>query len=181
MTTAEYTALLTEGKPNAKGRTDEVALYILQNGQEELANLWPAVYDANFGIRARAAHVLEAVANQKLEWFLRYRAEILERVALPTLDPAYNFFIPSMLGLLHWADEDVAEVVERLECWLQNIDHQFVKVFCLQSLTDITRQQPWLKHETEELVRQHMAKGGKAINARGRMLLKTLAKIPTVN
>lgn len=81
------------------------------------------------------------------------------------------------MGLLDWPDEDVAMVVERLEYWLQHIDHQFVKVFCLQSLTDISVRHPWLRHEVEELLHQQMAKGGKAINARGRMLLKTLRKL----
>ncbi|WP_210464427.1 hypothetical protein [Rufibacter roseolus] len=177
MTTADFQEFLTEGKPNSKGRADEVAQIILQNGEETLAALWPCLYHSEYGVRARAAHVVEAVAKKQPGWFKPYQEEILERLALPDLDPAFNFFIPSLLGLLPWSDEAVPTVVDRLQYWLLHLDHQFVKVFCLQSLTDIARQQPWLRQEVEELVHHHMAKGGKAINARGRMLLKILAKL----
>ncbi|RNI22548.1 hypothetical protein [Rufibacter latericius] len=177
MTTAEFQALLTEGKPKSKGHADEAALFILENGEDLLAALWPCLFDLNPGVRSRAAHVVEAVAKKQPSWFKPYQNEILENLALPELDPAFYFFIPSLLGLLHWSDEEVPTVVDRLQYWLQYLDHQFVKVFCLQSLTDLARQQPWLKQEVEELMHHHMAKGGKAINARGRMLLKILAKL----
>ncbi|GAB2538534.1 hypothetical protein [Rufibacter soli] len=177
MNTQEIITLLQEGKPNRKGLADEVASHVLAQGEVALGNLWPALYHAQPGVRHRAAHAVEAVAKKQPRWLEPYQSEILAQIAHPELDPAFNFFIPSLLGLLTWPQEQMAAVVERLEYWLQHLDHQFVKVFCLQSLTDLAVQQPWLKHEVEELVHQHMAKGGKAINARGRMLLKTLSSL----
>lgn len=176
MTAADYLSALAEGKLRGKGRTDEVAQHVLQQGDEALQELWPGLYHEDAIIRARTAHVVEAVAKQQPQWFLPFREEVLQKLATQELDPAFNFHIPPLLGLLQWEEEDIPLVVERLEYWLQHMDHQFVKAFCLQSLTDISLRHPWLQHEVLELLHQHMAKGGKAINARGRMLLKVLDK-----
>ncbi|WP_225987771.1 hypothetical protein [Rufibacter sp. LB8] len=125
-----------------KGFADDVAAYILQQGPELLIALWPGLTHAPPLLRSRTAHVLETVAKQKPEWLQPFQPEILHQMAKPDLDKAFYFHIPPIMGLLKWPDEDVALVVERLEHWLQHIDHQFVKVFCLQSLTDISVRHP---------------------------------------
>ncbi|MBA9077061.1 hypothetical protein [Rufibacter quisquiliarum] len=176
MTTTELISALAEGKSAGKGRADEVAAYLLQQGQEALEQLWPGLYHTDAVLRARAAHVVEAVAKQQPLWLQPYRKEILHQLAQPNLDPAFNYCLPALLGQLSWEEEDLPLVIERLEFWLQHLHNQFVKAICLQSLTDLSMQQPWLQQEVLELIHQHMAKGGKAINARGRLLLKQLQK-----
>ncbi|WP_207431255.1 hypothetical protein [Sabulibacter ruber] len=176
MTSAELMVLLSEGKPKGKGFADDVAQHVLEQGEDALAELWPALYHSDKILRGRAAHAVESIAKKQPQWFTPYKEEILRELAKPELDPAFNFYIPPLLGLLSWTEEEVPPVIDLLQYWLQHLDHQFVKAFCLQSLTDIALQHTWLQNEVEELVHQHMAKGGKAINARGRMLLKLLQK-----
>ncbi|MDQ3292080.1 MAG: hypothetical protein M3Q05_12410 [Bacteroidota bacterium] len=97
--------------------------------------------------------------------------------ALPRVrQPIIRWHLALMLSYLPLSETDqLAEVVDYIQDWLRTDPNKFLKVHCLQALTNLAKKHDWLRQETILLVQEEMAKGSAAVNARGRMLLRQLA------
>lgn len=122
-----------------------------------------------------AADISEKISQRYPHLLLPYQDALL--AALPhTQKPIIRWHLALILSYLPFSDDDqLAEVIEYLQTWLRTDPNKFLKAHCLQALANLAKKHAWLRRETILIVQEEMAKGGAAVNARGRMLLRQLA------
>lgn len=128
--------------------------------------------DAN--LARQAAGITEKIARRYPHLLIPYQTELI--AALPRMQSAvlrWNLGLLLSYLPLH-EDDQLAEVLEYLQTWLQTDPNKFLKVHCLQALANFSRTHDWLRQETILLIKAEMAKGGAAANAKGRKLLQQL-------
>ncbi|QNF31862.1 hypothetical protein HUW51_03675 [Adhaeribacter swui] len=129
--------------------------------------------DTGTDLARRAAGIAEKVARWYPHLVIPYEAALL--AALPQMQPAVMCWqVGLLLSYLPLTDDTLATVLNYLETWLYTDPNKFMKVHCLQAMANLSRQHDWLRQETIDLIKTEMAKGGAAVNARGRHLLKQL-------
>ena len=124
-------------------------------------------------IARHAAGIAEKVARRHPHLVLPYQAVLI--AALPRMQTSVmRWHVGLLLSYLPLPDDSLAEVLDYLFDWLQNDPNKFMKVHCLQALANFSRKHDWLRQETIALIKNEMAKGGAAANAKGRKLLQQL-------
>lgn len=164
--------MLHEDPPPGLGKTDQV-VQLMEQDSTVFDEVFVVLLQESPTVKTRAANALEKVARLHPTWLQPHRQSLLAH--LPELSHPFSVKMAAagLLGHAAWSDEDVSTVITTLQQWLQDTN-TFVKVNCLQALTQIAQCRPWLAPEVIGLVENEMAKGKSAIQARGRRLLKQL-------
>ncbi|PSR56227.1 hypothetical protein AHMF7605_23340 [Adhaeribacter arboris] len=122
-----------------------------------------------------AADLSEKISQRHPHLLLPHQDTLI--TALPrTHKPIIRWHLALILSYLPLlSDDPLAEVIDYVQNWLRTDPNKFLKVHCLQALANLAKKHNWLRQETILLVQEEMAKGGAAINAKGRVLLLQLA------
>nr|WKN39861.1 hypothetical protein K4G66_14290 [Tunicatimonas sp. TK19036] len=169
---SNWMKLLSEGPPLKLGKTDQI-VYLMEQDPETFDKVFATLFQENLTIKIRAANAVEKVTRGRPEWLLPHQQTLLANLSELAQPFSVKMATAALLGHATWTDEDVLEVLAILRLWLLDTN-TFVKVNCLQALTQIAQRHPWLTSEVIGLIENEMAKGKASIKARGRKLLKQL-------
>lgn len=165
---------LQGGDMRSIGRVDEVVVEV-GNNAEGFAELIEGLFHEDALIRMRAADAVEKISRKYPELLPPHQEKILRHFAEHKLEDAVKMSMPLLFGYFSLEDEDLGLVVNTLQQWINSTKNKFVKVMCMQGLTDQALKHEWLKDEVIAIIHEQMAKGSASIKARGRILLKKLS------
>jgi hypothetical protein len=156
---------LAGGDRRSIGRSNEVVAEVLQN-PSLFGALFKGLYRDDPLIRIRAADAAEKITARQPEWLKQYKEELLRDIAVSDLQEV-RWHVAQMLPRL------TLTPAEHSKGYL-NDDSIIVKIFAMQALADLAKQDQSLHKEVIALVKSAMKTGTPAMKSRGRKLLKQL-------
>lgn len=164
-------ALLEGGDRRSTGRADQVAAAVAANTRlfpELMAGLWaddPLV-------RMRAADAAEKVTREDRELLRPYKKELLGLMAEAD-QQELRWHLAAMVPRLTLTPGERKRAADLLSGYLQDRS-SIVKTFALQGLADLAEDDPNLRAQVMDLLREATRSGTAAMKARSRNLLKRM-------
>jgi len=167
---------LEGGDRRSIGRSELVVAEVLAN---------PALFDVLFSglrspdpvVRIRAADAVEKVTATRPDLLPPYKRDLLGPLA-ESADKEIRWHVAQMLPRVRWSGREHRLVYEILRTYLRD-SSSIVKTCALQALVELTAQAPGLRPPVLRQVRRSTTIGTPAMRARGRKLLKALARVPS--
>jgi hypothetical protein len=166
-------AHLEGGDRRSIGRSDQVAAIVAKNHAlfPELIKGW---WSADPLVRMRAADATEKVAREIPALFRPYKKELLGLMA-EAEEPELRWHLAVMVPRLRLNSRERQLVTRLLSRYLEDRS-SLVKTFALQGLADLTVNDPNIRSEVIEILRQATRQGTPAMKARSRKLLRQLER-----
>ena len=167
-------AILAEGRcTQGPGRAFDVAVMVLEQPRLD-RQLIECLWDEDEGVAGRAADALETVAGERPEVLQAWKDALLG-LMLEARAIKLRWHLGLVITRLKLTRLECRRVANVLTGWLD--DHSsIVKTCSMQGLAELTLQDPSMKDEIQELVRELTRCGTPAMRARGRALLKQMEK-----
>ena len=166
--------MLASDLVRSPGLTGRVAK-LVGNDQALFDEVFDGIYSPDDILRNRSAEAAEKASRADKSLLLTHKNEMIKNL------PQYvhtdvRWRISLMLGLLDLKGNQLAKAISFLELWLHEEKQVSVKANCMQSLAEHAMRNRWLRNEVIGIIESEMERGSAGIKARGRNLLKSLAK-----
>ena len=166
-------AKLSGGDRRSIGRVPEVVEQVLHE-----PNLFDELFELIFVedplVQMRAADAAVKVARERPELLQLHKKSIIKEI--PKIDQQeVQWAAAEMYGLLKLTKKECAIIYELL---VKNLQHKssILRTFSMQALVDICRYDPSLMKQVRPIIEDLAKTGTPAMRARGRMLMKRIAK-----
>ncbi len=159
---------LTEDNPQA--------VTTMRQNRQAFDTVFQAMFEADPVLRARAANAVEKVARDHPVWLRSHQEQIFRHLDKLSTPFSVKMATAMLISYLPLKGDTLSQGITILQHWLHTDANKFVKVNCLQALTNLALQHTWFKAEVIAMVEEEMVKGSAAIQARGRKLLQQLKK-----
>jgi hypothetical protein len=166
--------LLEGGDRRSIGRSDQVAAIVssdLGRFPDLLAGLW----SADPLVRMRAADATEKITRRHRELLHPYKKELL-RLMTETQQQELRWHLAVMIPRLMLSAKERQGAIGSLNSYLEDRS-SMVKTFALQGLTDLAHNDPGIRPEVIETLREAARNGTPAMKARSRKLLFQLERV----
>lgn len=166
-------ALLEGSDRRTIGRADQVAAMVCEDPRlfpKLIAGLW----SANQLVRMRAADAAEKVTREHRELLHPHKKELLGLMA-ESQEQEKRWHLAVMVPRLILNARERRAAISSLNSYL-NDRSSIVKTFALQGLTDLAQDEPSLRPEVIEILREAVGNGTPAMKARSRKLLIQLER-----
>ena len=138
-----FEQILSGGKPNSLGRTEEVVRTVLRD-RRRLRPLFDTLRSDDELVRLRAGDALEKVCRQRPDWFRAYVPRLLDEVA--KIDqPSVQWHLAQMLGEVSLAPAQYRRAKTILKRNLERSDDWIVLNVTMQQLFDWSDGDPALR------------------------------------
>ena len=168
MTRTHILSLLKGGDRRSIGRSDEVVAIVSKNQSlfpERMEGWW----SLDPVVRMRSADATEKVSRKKTELLLPYKKEFLGLMA-EAKQPELRWHLAAIVPRLSLSSKERQRAAFLLSRYLG--DHSsIVKTFALQGLAELTLDEPSIRSEVMEILREATRTGTPAMKARSRKLL----------
>ena len=161
-------ALLEGGDRRTIGRSDQVAAMVCKNPglfPELIAGLW----SDDPLVRMRAADAAEKVTRTKRELLRPYKKELLGLMAEAT-QQELRWHLAAIVPRLVLNSKERQQAASSLNTYLEDRS-SIVRTSALQGLADLAQDEPSLRPNVIELLRESARSGTPAMKARSRRLL----------
>jgi hypothetical protein len=164
-------ALLKGGDRRSIGRSDQVAAIVAKNHAlfPELMKGW---WSGDPLVRMRAADATEKIARRIPDLLRPYKKELLGLMA-EAEEPELRWHLAVMVPRLPLNSRERQLVCRLLSHYLEDRS-SLVKTFTLQGMADLTADDPGIRPEVIEILRQATRQGTPAMKARSSKLLRQL-------
>jgi hypothetical protein len=171
-------SLLKGGDRRSIGRSDEVVAIVSKN-----ESLFPELMDGWWSldpvVRMRSADATEKVSRKKTELLLPYKKEFLGLMA-EAKQPELRWHLAAIVPRLSLSSKERQRAGFLLNRYLGDRS-SIVKTFALQGLAELALDDPSIRSEVTEILREATQTGTPAMKARSRKLLLHLDAIGTQN
>jgi hypothetical protein len=167
-------ALLKGGDRRSIGRADQVGAVVCDNLElfpELIAGLW----SADPLVRMRAADAAEKVTRKHPKLLQPHKKELLGLMA-EAQEQELRWHLAVMVPRLKLSARERQGAIASLNSYLEDRS-SIVKTFALQGLADLAEQEPSLRFQVVEILRNATRSGTPAMKARSRKLLVHLERI----
>ncbi len=164
-------SLLQQGDRRTVGKVAEVVQAVLEQPKLVPA-LVECLFDADEGVRMRAADALEKVSRVSHEALQPYSAALLGLLE-ESEQQEVRWHLAVILPRLHLNANERRRVGQALQRCM-SAESSIVKTFALQGLSDLMAQEPSLRPLVLDLLRSAERNGTAAMKARSRKLLRRL-------
>jgi hypothetical protein len=178
MTRKHILSLLKGGDRRSIGRSDEVVAIVSKN-QSLFPELMEGWWSLDPVVRMRSADATEKVSRKKTELLLPYKKEFLGWMA-EAKQPELRWHLAAIVPRLSLSSEERQRAVFLLSRYLGDRS-SIVKTFALQGLAELTVDDPSIRSEVTEILREATRTGTPAMKARSRKSLLHLDAIGTPN
>jgi HEAT repeat protein len=164
---------LRGGDRRSIGRSNEVAFQISAN-KKLFAEVFAELLHDDPIIRMRAADAVEKSSARNHQLLQPYKHQLLNRVAaIPQQEIRWHVaqIIPRLTLTRTERDHAVAILFDYLED-----KSSIVRTFAMQALADLAQSDPRLRNRVKPVIEFFTSTGTPAMRARGRKLLKIMAK-----
>jgi len=163
---------LSVGDLRTTNASNEVVKQVL--GKPELFNeLFLGLTNDNPGIRMRSADALEKISLKKPVLLQPFKKQLLE-IGKNSTQQEVQWHIAQMLAYLEFTPKEREEVIKILNHYLGTTKSNIVKVFSLQTLTELCEDNPKMRNALIQTIIKEMRSGSPAVISRGQKLLKRL-------
>jgi hypothetical protein len=178
MTRKNILSLLEGGDRRSIGRSDEVVAIVSKNHSlfPELMEGW---WSHDPVVRMRSADATEKVSRKKTELLAPYKKELLGLMA-EAKQPELRWHLAAIVPRLSLSSKQQQRAVFLLSRYLGDRS-SIVKTFALQGLAELTLDDPSIRSEVTEILREATRTGTPAMKARSRKLLLHLDATGTRN
>lgn len=164
---------LAGGDRKSIGKAPEVAKEALAS-PHRLPELIAGILGDDPIVRARSAVAVKLVALDRPELVQPFKKQLLKEISvIDQWEVREQFAI--ILPKLKLSSREINEAVEIFKNYL-NYYSSIVRTCAMQALVDLSEIQPGLKDEVRPIIEDLTANGTAAMRARGRKLLKVLAR-----
>jgi hypothetical protein len=167
-------ALLEGGDRRSIGRADQVAAMVSDDPRlfpKLIAGLW----STDPLVRMRAADAAEKVTRARRELLLPYKKELLGLMA-ESQEQEMRWHLASMVPRIILNSNERQAAISLLTGYLQDRS-SIVKTFALQGMADLAQDEPSLRAEVIDILREATRSGTPAMKAPGRKLLTKLERV----
>ncbi len=165
--------LLRGGDRRRIGRSDEVAAMVAQT-PELFSELMEGLWSEDPVVRMRAADAAEKVTRGKRDLLQPYKGELLGLMA-ETEQQELRWHLAVMVPRLVLNAKQRNLATSLLVGYLEDRS-SIVKTFALQGLADLAQDDPSIRPEVIEILREATRRGTAAMKARSRKLLHKLER-----
>jgi HEAT repeat protein len=165
--------LLQGGDRRTIGRSDQVAA-IVSKAPERFPELIAGLWSEDPLVRMRAADAAEKVTRKNPELLLPYKEELLGLMA-ETTQQELRWHLAAMVPRLALSANERQAAVSALINYLED-KSSIVKTFALQGLAELAQDDPGIRPEVMEILRDATRNGTPAMKARSRKLLLRLER-----
>ncbi len=167
-------APLGGGDRRSIGRADQVAAMV--SGDPRLfPKLIAGLWSADQLVRMRAADAAEKFTRKHRELLLPYKRELLGLMA-ESQEQEMRWHLAVMVPRLNLTAKERKAAISSLSSYLQDRS-SIVKTFALQGLADLAQDEPRLRSQVIEILREATRNGTAAMKARSRKLLTKLERV----
>jgi hypothetical protein len=165
-------AILAEGRcTQGAGRAFDAAVMVLE--EPHLARqLIECLWDQDEGVAARAADALETVAGEHPQLTRQWKEELLG-LLVESQTIKLRWHLGLIVTQMKLTRPECSRVAGVLTGWLDDRS-SIVKTCAMQGLAELTLQDPTMKDEVLDLIRELTRSGTPAMRARGRHLIKAM-------
>lgn len=164
---------LRGGDRRSIGRSNEVALQISAD-KKLFAQVFAELLADDPIIRMRAADAVEKASSRDHQLLQPYKREILKSIAaIPQQEVRWH--VAQMIPRLQMSRAERDHAVSILFDYLED-KSSIVRTFAMQALADLAQSDPRLRNRLKPVLEFLTSTGTPAMRARGRKLLKMLAK-----
>lgn len=167
-----FRAILTEGRcTHGPGRAFDAAVMVLEEprlGRQLIECLW----DEDEAVAGRAADALETVVGEHPQLTQPWKEELLG-LLVESRGLKLRWHLVLIVTKLKLTRQECRRAAEVFTGWLDDRS-SIVKTCAMQGLAELTLQDPSMKDEVLDLIRELARSGTPAMQARGRHLLKAM-------
>jgi hypothetical protein len=163
--------LLEGGDRRTIGRSDQVAGIVGAN-PKLFAELIAGFWSENPLVCMRAADAAEKVTRKNPELLLPYRKELLGLMS-ETEQQELRWHLAVMIPRLQLNTKERHDAMSSLNRYLED-PSSIVRTFALQGLADLAQNDPGIRSQVIEILREATRNGTPAMKARSRKLLQKL-------
>ncbi len=164
-------AKLAGGDRRSIGRVEEVISDILAD-PSDFAELFQGLSHKDEVIRMRAADAIEKISRQNPEFIEPFKAEFMYEIS-QIEQQEVRWHWAQIVPRLQLKREERQQVVDVLISFLDD-PSKIVNTFAMQSLADLTLEDPDLRPTVLPILEKKTASGSPAMKSRGRKLLRLL-------
>lgn len=164
-------AKLAGGDRRSIGRVEEVISDILAN-PSDFAELFQGLSHKDEVIRMRAADAIEKISRQNPEFIEPFKEEFMHEIS-QIEQQEVRWHWAQIVPRLQLKREERQQVVDVLISFLDD-PSRIVNTFAMQSLADLTLEDPDLRPTVLPILEKKTASGSPAMKSRGRKLLRLL-------
>lgn len=161
---------LEQGDLRTTGKAEEVVEEVLAK-PELFDQLFQGLFHSNAGVRMRSADALEKISAKRPDLIQPYKIQLINQVSKINQQEV-QWHLAQMYSYLTLTREDQEQVATILISFVKTTKSNIVKVFSLQTLSDLAMENTKLKLEVIALIKSEMKKGAPSIVSRGKKLLK---------
>lgn len=164
--------MLTGGDLRSIGKANEVLGLLLKE-----PNLFRVVFHFMFAsdpiVRMRSADVIQKVSVIHPELLHPFKKQLIK--SLPEItQQEVRWHVAQLLSYLKFNKSEMSIVINVLNDWLDNDKSNIVKVCCIQTLSDLSKQNPQLKIKVVKKIKELIKIGSPAVLSRCKKLLGKL-------
>lgn len=163
--------MLADGDRRSIGRVGEV-VDLVRVQPERMGELMECLWDADAGVRMRAAGAIEKLSREQAVLVRPYKAALLSLLAEVTQQDV-RWHLAAIVPRLPLSVAECRRVAEALETFLEDRS-SIVKTCAMQGLFDLIDQDGSMRPGVYELLQALARSGTPAMRARGRILLGRL-------
>ena len=159
---------LGQGDLRTNRQVDQVVARI-ENNPEAFKQVFEGLYMYDKGLRMRCADALEKAARNSPALLQPYKKQILHDIAL-IKQKEVQWHVAQMLGYLDLTQEEVLHAAKILEKFFTTSKSNIVRVYAMQTLSDLTRSNLRIKPKVDKLIEQALHSGIPSLTVRARRL-----------
>jgi hypothetical protein len=160
-------------RPLDAGRVREITEVLLRQPRR-MGTLIECLFDEHAGVASRAADVLERVTRRTPQAATRWKHELIGLIA-EAKEKKLRWNLALTIGRASLTVVEAQRAAKLLRSYLDD-KSSIVKTAAMHGLADLTRHDPSLLPEVLDMLQLLSRSGTPAMRARGRILLKRLAR-----
>ena len=165
---------LKGGDRRSIGEVDKVIKKVGKN-QKSFDDVFEGVFSDDEILRMRACDAIENISRENPHLLQSNKRKLMKNITTSD-QQEFRWHVSLMLSYLKLTKNELPIVIDTIIKWLYTEKKsQIVKVNCMQALANLAKKNFWFKSEVISIIEEQMLKGGAAVKARGRILLKQLS------
>ncbi|UCE35888.1 MAG: hypothetical protein JSW00_09985 [Thermoplasmata archaeon] len=163
---------LKGGDLRSIGRADEVVEDILKN-PSLFGEVFKGMSHDDPKVRMRSADALEKVSSKHPEYLQPYKKRLISEVSVSDQQEV-QWHVAQMFSYLKLTRKEREKVVSILFSYIDGTKSNIVKVFSMETLTELAESDDNLKPRVIGKIKKEIKSGSSAVVNRGRKLIKLL-------
>lgn len=166
---SQFKDILAEGDMRTTGRSHE-AVKIVMDKPDLFGELFACLYDEHAGVRMRAADALEKISYRSPYLLLPFKDELLSKVTT-IKQQEVQWHVAQMISYLKLKDKEARQAFQALSDYFENSASGIVRAMSLQTMSDLTKDNPHLRGDLEPLAKRGLGDHSAAVRKKAEKIL----------